>query len=255
MGVVIQDIIPSNRSILSDLFANHKRQRVVIDAVFDFPFGEAFADSETMPKVAMLRMGTFIILGGNPNHPAVPELLKDLSQALIIPETEAWSDSILKVLGNRAERIDRWGFSRDGLDIAHLRTLSEQIAEGYEIQAMHEDENLGRDIEKVAGATAYASFAEFSEHCVGFCTVSEEKANGIALSYTNSRNGIEVQISIGKAHRRKGLGTAIGASLIAYCLELGIEPHWNAANGISAKLAKKLGYLQNDFYHPFKLSS
>jgi GNAT superfamily N-acetyltransferase len=252
---VIQDIAPNNRSILSGMFANHKRQRVVINAAFYFSFGKAFADSETVPEVAMLRMGTITLLGGDPTHPAVPELFKDLSQALIIPETQAWSDSIRKALGKRAEEIDRWGFSLTGLDMTHLRTLSEQTVEGYEIQAIHEDENLAREIGKVSGATAYGTFEEFAMHCVGFCTVSEEKANGIALSYTNSRHGIEVQISIGKAHRRKGLGTALGASLIGYCLDLGIAPHWNAANEISAELAKKLGYLQNDFYHPFKLSS
>ncbi|MDA0748723.1 MAG: GNAT family N-acetyltransferase, partial [bacterium] len=49
------------------------------------------------------------------------------------------------------------------------------------------------------------------------------------------------------------LATAAGAALTLYCLEHNITPHWNAANQNSANLAQKLGYTQNDHYHPFRL--
>ncbi|MGA1199119.1 MAG: GNAT family N-acetyltransferase, partial [Candidatus Latescibacterota bacterium] len=42
--------------------------------------------------------------------------------------------------------------------------------------------------------------------------------------------------------------TCTSATLVAHCLQNNISPHWSAANAISAKLAQKLGYIQNDQY-------
>ncbi len=44
------------------------------------------------------------------------------------------------------------------------------------------------------------------------------------------------------SHRRQGLGLLLAAALIAWCLDRGLEPHWDAANPESRLLAEKLGY-------------
>jgi predicted GNAT family acetyltransferase len=68
------------------------------------------------------------------------------------------------------------------------------------------------------------------------------------VAYTNSKKGIEIQIFTHGPHRQKGLATCTSAALIAHCLDNNIDPHWSAANAVSAGLAQKLGYIQNDQY-------
>ena len=45
-----------------------------------------------------------------------------------------------------------------------------------------------------------------------------------------------------------GLATALSASLIVESLSRGLEPHWDAANPESCKLALKLGYTSAGSY-------
>ena len=103
-------IDPGKREALTGLFANHRRQRVLIDAVLGHLFGTAVAGSETEPEVAMLRIGFCTLLGGNPEHPVAYELIKDLSRTSIISDTEAWCNTVLEVHGDSVVRPDRCGF-------------------------------------------------------------------------------------------------------------------------------------------------
>ena len=132
--------------------------------------------------------------------------------------------------------------------MAYLRGLSRQIPGGYEVRYI--DEAVAPNL---SGETVYTSHEEFMKHCMGFFALSGKEPVGSALSYANPRRGIEIQIFTDQEHQRKGLATATGAALVVYCLERGIEPHWNAANSVSARLAEKLGYVQNDFYQPLAL--
>lgn len=43
-------------------------------------------------------------------------------------------------------------------------------------------------------------------------------------------------------YRRQGMATALAARLLCWCLERGLEAHWDAANPESCALALKLGY-------------
>ena len=110
-------------------------------------------------------------------------------------------------------------------------------------------------MQRAGGGTAYLSMEELMTYGIGFAVLLGDDVIGQALSWINSKQGIEVQIGTDEAHQRKGLATITGASLIAYCLERDIQPHWNAANAESAGLTEKLGYVQNDFYHPIPLFS
>ena len=52
----------------------------------------------------------------------------------------------------------------------------------------------------------------------------------------------ENRLQIAHAFRRQGLATALASALLLWCLERGLEPHWDAANPESVRLAKKIGY-------------
>jgi len=236
-------ITPENRSTLADLFANHRRQRLVINSVLEHPFGTAIADAENSPKVARLKLGGFTLFAGNPDHPVASRLIQDLDRALIIPESQVWHNAVIAVHGENLRKTQRFGFSLENLNIDHLRELQQHIPEGYRIQQA--DTQLAPQI---INAVTYTSPEEFLEYGIGFCAIAGNQIVSAALAYTSTSTGIEIQIYTHSDHRQKGLATLTSATLIAHCLEHGIEPHWNAANPISAALAEKLGYVQNDVY-------
>jgi predicted GNAT family acetyltransferase len=53
---------------------------------------------------------------------------------------------------------------------------------------------------------------------------------------------MEVSIYVLEDYRRQGLATALASNLLSWCLEHNLEPHWDAANPESCRLASKLGY-------------
>lgn len=69
-----------------------------------------------------------------------------------------------------------------------------------------------------------------------------------ASSYTFYREGIEIEIDTKESHRRKGLATACGASLILECLKRDKYPSWDAIDLRSVALAEKLGYHRAEDY-------
>ncbi len=216
-------ISPDHRDRLAGLFSSHKRYRVIIDAVLEQGYGTAIADSENGPEVGLVQLGAFTILGGRPDHPFTHDLIRDLSHTMIIPESGAWSDIVIKIHGTKLKK-QRWvGFSFEKLNHEHLCGLKQHVPEGYRIQRI--DLKLASRAMVVCGAR----------------------------SYTHTRKSIEIAIMTVPDHQGKGLATATGASLAAHCLDTGIEPHWNAENPISVKLAEKLGYIPNDEFEVFNL--
>ena len=246
---MILQIAPENRSCVAPLFAGHQRQRVLIDAVFDHSFGTVVADSETEPEIAVVQIEVFTLVGGDPDHKSLGDILEGLKETVVIPESDAWETTLAHWLGE-ADRGDRWGLSHEKLDIEHLRSIRQQIPDGYEIRELTGNREL---MKKGGGGTAYTSESQLLEHGIGFCVIWKEEVVATALSLTNSKTAIEITIGTDKPHRRKGLAAAVGSALIVDCLEREIQPHWNAANPESVRLAKELGYIQNDYYRPFRL--
>ena len=241
-------IAPDHRNRLAGLFSSHKRYRVIIDAVLERGYGTAIADSENGPEVGLVQLGAFTILGGRPDHPFTHDLIRDLSYTMIIPESGAWSDIVIKIHGTKLKK-QRWvGFSFEKLNHEHLCGLKQHVPEGYRIQRI--DLKLAS---RAMGRLSYPSPEAFIENGVGFCALKGDEVVCGARSYTNTRKAIEISIMTVADHRGKGVATATGASLAAHCLDKGIEPHWNAENSISVKLAEKLGYIPNDEFEAFNL--
>jgi len=231
------------RSALYPLIQNHIRQRVIIDAMLDHPYGITITHSETNPQVARCQLGAFKIFAGDPNHPFAEQAITTCPQGLVIAETDAWKIRILDLLGEKCSTYLRTGFSAATLNLDHVNNLSQKIPNGYQIKKM--DTKLAT---KVYTNTAYTTPESLLQNGIGYCACLEEKIASVAVAYTNSQKGIEVQIYTYDAHKQKGLATCTSATLVAHCLQNNLIPHWSAANIISANLAKKLGYTQNDQY-------
>ncbi len=233
-------ITPDSRSGLAPLFAGHRRQRVIIDAVIGHGYGSALADSASNPEVVVLKFGYFTLLAGNQDSALASGFLRELSDTMFIPECDLWRDLVIAFYKDKLRKQQRVGFDFYGLDIDHLVKLSRSIPEGYEILRI--DEDLVSD-----GMSAHSPL-DLLEKGVGYCALNEDKVVCEAYSYTQTDEAIEIEIGTDPDHRRKGLATAVCTTLITYCLKRGIEPHWNASNSESVGLAEKLGYVQSDVY-------
>lgn len=231
------------RSVLYPLIQNHIRQRVIIDAMLDHPYGITTTDSETNPQIARFQLGAFRIFAGDPNHAFAEQAILTCPQGLIIAETNMWKDRILDLLGEKCSTYLRTGFSTTNLNLDHVTSLSQKIPNGYQIKKM----DLGLATQEYTN-TAYTTPQLLLQNGIGYCACFNEKIASVAVAYTNSQKGIEVQIYTHNEHKQKGLATCTSATLIAHCLQNNLVPHWSAANAISANLAKKLGYIQNDQY-------
>lgn len=241
-------VAPDRRSVLAGLFAGHKRQRILIDGGLEGRYGTAMADSAQEPRLARLTVAAFTMCAGDPGHPVASEIITHLPGTIFVPETEAWRDLMIRIHDERLSKHQRIDFSSERLDMDHLQTLRSRVPEGFEVQRIDTESvhRLGYDMD--LNYLPPMRMRYMVEHGIGFWAISGNRWASVAYSYVICRAGITIQIETRPEFRRKGLATCVAAALIAHCLERGLEPHWSAANPISAALAEKLGYVQSDSY-------
>ncbi len=94
------------------------------------------------------------------------------------------------------------------------------------------------------GIDVFGGSAAFARDGFGVCAMAGDTVAAAATTYSLSSDKAEVAISTHAAHRGKGLATAVSAAMLAVCLLRGVEPHWNASNPVSQRLALRLGFVQ-----------
>ncbi|HWQ83455.1 MAG TPA: GNAT family N-acetyltransferase, partial [Anaerolineales bacterium] len=99
----------------------------------------------------------------------------------------------------------------------------------------------------------YDSAEDFVERGIGYVSIQQGEILGAAFASLVNSRGIEVSIYVEEAHRRQGLATALASALLISCLERRLEPHWDAANPESCRLASKLGYQFQGSYEAYYL--
>lgn len=231
-------------SVLSGLFASHTWPRAIIDAVLEGSAGEAICDDYTKPNVSRLTVQLFHILGGDVNHPAAHDLVRSLPKPSFAIGPPKWRRLVEK---EHEGNIERWNwtlFSNHSLDIDHLQRLGDRLAQGFTIRRL-DTELVGciwSDLELDHPPHAFYSDEDLVQKGVGFCALHGDRVVSAALSFTICSRGLEMQINTHPDFQRRGLAAVVCASLLAHCLERGIQAHWGAANSQSAALAEKLGF-------------
>ncbi len=251
--MTIKHIKPGKRSVLAGLFANHTADRMLIESVIQGDIGLALADSQTNPQVAQITFGSFTMFGGNAQHPIAHQLIQEMPKdTWVTPISSAWRQMMFDIHAQHLEKRQWIEFSSSSLDIDYLRQLKKRVPFGFEIKRV--DIDLAEQVmnDDFSTFTGFCSLSDFVERGIGFCATKENQIVCYAGTYAQCKAGIEVQISTEWDFRRKGLATVVGATLVVHCLEHRIEPHWSAINPISAKLACKLGYVENAVYEELK---
>lgn len=249
---MILNIESPDRPELAPLFVHHRHLRVVIDAILQGYCGAAVANAMSKAQVAQLTVGVFTFLGGDPAHPIAQTLVERLSgERIILCPEDGWQDVILQAHGERIKTEQRLSFSSANLDLEHLRMLMSRIPEGFQIERI--DISFAQRIRAEVDPDlllpeVFASPLDFVERGIGFCALAGEQMVCGATSAFICDDAIEIQINTNKAYRRMGLATAVGATLLAHCLEYGIDPHWDAGTPASERVAEKLGYVPDSAY-------
>lgn len=225
------------------------------DAILDDYMGKAYIDAEP-PTFGVLELPAVQVafLGGDLSHPSAHTYLKNLTQfSRIFAASPHFEKVAKKVHPGKWVRLERYAFSSENLNIAKLRELSTKLPDGFQVKKI--DTVLARSLleDKENEFASYHGVTfdspdDFVARGFGYCVCEGETIACVASTFAVSKTGIEIQIDTKPDYRGKGLATVAAAHLMIHSLENNLDPSWDAATEISAKMAQKLGYTPQGTY-------
>jgi hypothetical protein len=247
----------NRRQQMAGLFTEHIGDYMA-DAVLDDYMGKAFMDDEKQTfGVLELPAAHVAFLGGDLSHSSAYTYLKNLPRfSMIFVASPNFEQLAEKVHPGKWVRLERYAFSSENLNMTKLRELSSQLPDGFQVKKI--DTVLARalleDKENKFARHHVINFdspEDFSARGFGYCVCEGETIACVASTFTISRKGIDIQIDTKRDYRGKGLATVAAAHLIIHSLENNLDPSWDAATEISAKMAQKLGYTPQANYEMY----
>jgi hypothetical protein len=248
--VLLFPLTPANRRRLGEAFAAVPRVDLSIDCVLEGAMGRVWVDDPQAPSVFRLQTGPFVYLAGGAAGEAGRALMAGLEPGLLLmPSAPGWLEALQAHFGPQLEAMERYRFTAASLAPERLRALAGASRYAARVRALDRDA-----AEAVWGGghvidlSEYASPGDFVERGLGFYAGEPGAALGAAYAALVCRRGIEVSVYVERAHRQRGMATALASRLLLASLERGLEPHWDAANPESYRLALKLGYTPAGIY-------
>lgn len=249
---MVKEIKQNEISLIEKLFSGWSE--TMIWSCLQGCMGKAFAVADKEEKSAMITIADFCFLAGEADRELVAYISRTTEKGfiLIVPQNEEWNTYIEKHFGECQEKTKRYAIKKeaDMFDVEKLRQYAEQLPKGYILKQIDEelyDKVLKEEWSKDFCAM-FSDYKQFRENGVGVVALLGEEVVAGASSYTFYREGIEIEIDTKESHRRKGLATACGASLILECLKRDKYPSWDAIDLRSVALAEKLGYHRAEEY-------
>lgn len=224
-------------------------------AILEGSHGDVLVDNPEDAKVAFLVLPRLqlMILGGDAEQPGMVRLLKELPHpTALMFAAPGWQELVEETLEGRLIRITRYAFTSEKLERGHLQSLRDTLPEGFRLAQMNLA--LAKQLKQEQGEFSedhlvnFDSAEDFLRRGFGFCILQGEQIVCAATTFAVCSKGIEIQINTREQQRRKGLASAAAAALILHSLERGLDPNWDAASPISARLAEKLGYIPQGEY-------
>ena len=240
------------RKKLKPLFAAHKRVDFGIDSILEGQSGKQISiavDNVINPAVALLRYGTFGVLGGDATHTNAHALVQAINLPCAIqPSPTAWMNLLQESYADKIKKIERFSFTHEFINASHLTSIIKQHS--YNLHTID-----------TATAQAMENEEWHKYHLTNYNSAAEFAANGFAYGITidgapasacsaalRCTQGIELNVITLPQFRNKGLAEIVAAATILRALEQELIPHWDAANDRSARLAMRLGFKPTGSY-------
>ena len=260
---MIHELKPGDFYKVTGIFRGHK-QYIPVMAVIEGNFpGRIFVDNRDRPETALVwAISRWSYIDGNPDNLQFLHSIANLLNRTVIPvlrkvnrnwfeiyspNSTQWMKALESCLrdfdsGKHFETTFTWDkrkYSEIRSDYSFPKGLSITQAE---IPIMPSniiyDSLIGNDFRS---STAIGMRVMDKNRVVAHC-----RSNGFSV-------GDEFMIDVetfNKKDRGKGYATAAGIALMDYCLDKGLKPLWEATedNIASRKLAKKLGFIEDESY-------
>ena len=225
-------------------FGRHRRLRAVIDAVLEGRGGRVVTVGDGPPDAALLDYGCYRIPGGDPRSPCAQTLLASLEGPceIVVPDDDAWRNLIGDIFGDRVRDRSMASYAPGPELEARVAVLSKHVPAGHALRRLDAGSAalVGPDLSP-HGVNVLGGPARFAERGFGWGLFVNDTPVCASTSYAVSSKFVEVSIATRADHRRRGLAACAAAAMIADALGRGLEPHWNAFNPISKRLATRLG--------------
>lgn len=257
--ITLYSVNPEIRSKIEPLLLNYMHYDMSIDSILEGQAGgniKIILDDYDKPEVVQIIQGTFTSFGGKATSPASIKLVKALLPGYAVqPTNDDWINLIKNVHKDNLSSIKRYSFSSENLSKSHLRKIIDDnpntnIITRIDLKIAQE---MNNDPLNKFHFINYDSPEHFIKKGFGYCAIVDNKVASACSSTLICKKGIEICIITHPEYRRMGLALQTAAKLVLYCLENGLEPHWDAANTMSYNLAEKLGYLYTRTYEVYKL--
>ena len=251
------------------LFDGYRRERSFIDTTFEGYF-DGFkdyvvvsVDDAVSPRIAKLKVGNTVLLGGDSSSTSLGEICSSISVAnsyphwsseftgeLLTPENEEWNKAILGVTKRAVLTQRRKAYSARFLDLAHLSELKTRLRPGFELRRFDEQMAMERGIDVERMGMSFFSLRQFLDRGgISFWILKDGESVSEATSVGMSKSSIEVGVGTDERFQKLGLATVVSAALLSESIKSGKEPHWGTTeNPRSDGLALKLGYKLHEEY-------
>lgn len=204
-------------------------------------FGRLWVDDAAAPATVHLHLD-FHFLYGDPGTPAAAAIVHALPDRLAINTGPSWEAPLRAAYGEALERYTRTAYGRAPHDRARLAAFIDALPDGYRLVRVTA-ENVERFAALDSSLTgSFRDLAHYVARGIGFAVEHDGAIVAGCSSFARGGDIVEIEIDTAREHRRRGLALATGAAFVLHCLEHGLEPHWDAANEGSSRLADKLGF-------------
>jgi len=225
-------------------FESHPRLRAVIDAVLEGRCGRVIREG----GAALLDFGCYRIPGGDARCEGARALLTGLRGPceIVVPDDDAWRALIGNCFGARIADRSMQSFLPGRKLTERTHALAADLPEAYDLRRIDAAIAARVGVEVAPhGIDVLGGPEAFVERGLGRALLAlDGRPACVASSYAVSSRYVEVAIATHPAHRRRGLAACAAAAMIGDCLERGLEPHWNAFNPVSQRLARRLGFVE-----------
>jgi len=228
-----------------------------IESTYKHRCAKIIVDDAIDPHIFLLLYPYHAFISGDPNSSSVHEILDLIPEETQMNlESDKWLPTINEhdfpgiLRPKRRFRLNHEGIMKYG-----IACLKKPLPDGYVVRRV--DRETAEQLPAILGdyiPLFFGNLDNFLEKGIAFCVKHGNNPISMAGSCIPYVKKLDVQITTVDSSecRRKGFGTAAAIALIEYCLNNAIEPHWNAANEPSVRMALKLGYTNPEEYYVYE---